>query len=84
MCNAILDAIPFQTGADMMCMLLLCSGLGRRCQEGAASKPSLAAAHDSGFRQLAKPYRIKDFHLQSLADLARRTGCPSVFWWLVK
>ncbi|MFK0572780.1 ABC transporter permease subunit, partial [Endozoicomonas sp.] len=22
------------------------------------------------------PYRMKDFHLQSSADLSRRTGCP--------
>lgn len=33
------------------------------------------AAHDSGSRRLATPFRAEDFHLQSLADFARRTGC---------
>ncbi len=28
---------------------------------------------------LARPYLIKDFHLQSSADLARRTGCFIIF-----
>jgi hypothetical protein len=38
--------------------------------------PLLTTAHDSGFWRLAKPYLIKGFHLQSSADLPRRTACP--------
>jgi hypothetical protein len=38
--------------------------------------PLLTTAHDSGFWPLAKPYQIKGFHLQSSADLPRRTACP--------
>jgi hypothetical protein len=41
--------------------------------------PLLTTAHDSGFWRLAKPYLIKGFHLQSSADLPRRTACPLVF-----
>jgi hypothetical protein len=41
--------------------------------------PLLTTAHDSGFWRLAKPYQIKGFHLQSSADLPRRTACPLSF-----
>jgi len=34
--------------------------------------------HDSRSRRIANPYQVEEFHLQSLADLARRTGCPMV------
>ena len=34
----------------------------------------------SGIARFARPYRMKDFHLQSLADLSRRTGCPVIFY----
>lgn len=32
------------------------------------------STHDSGFRWLATPFRIEDFHLQSLASLSWRTS----------
>jgi len=37
---------------------------------------SRAAAHDSGPRRVVSPYRVEGFHLQSFADLSRRSACP--------
>ena len=36
--------------------------------------PLLTTTHDSRFRRFARPYRMKDFHLQSFADLFRPLG----------
>jgi len=37
-----------------------------------------ATAHDSRSQLLVNPYRVEEFHLQSSADLSRRSVCPFV------
>ena len=39
----------------------------------ASRRPSRDAAHHSGSRRLARPYRVKDFHLLFFASLSWRT-----------